>query len=216
MHFIVYYLAGKLFALIVGLIYYKYLPRTYKLVLCLIAIASFCESYGYYIGHHLKEHNAWIFNFYMLIELWIMGLAAYFIVKNNRIKIFFVSLLVTNTVIWVICITRSSIFSYANIAMVFNLVSLSIIFGIVLLTNSLFNKEDMIKQPIFWLSVSTIIYCACNIPYMGMYSYLLAHTPVLAKQLFKINGILDIIRYPLVAISFILLGRQKQVVLKAV
>ena len=215
MPFIVYFLAGKLFALIVGVYYFRYLSRPYKLVLYLIAIASFCESYGYYIGEHLKERNLWIFNCYILIEVWLMGIAAIYLINTNEIKKIFLGLLIISTVIWGINIATVSIYQFASISMVFGLAFLTIMFIIVLFSNMLFN-DNILKQPVFWLSLSTILYCACDIPYMGLHNYLSEHMPSLSFQLAFINSLLDIIRYPLVAISFILLGRQKEVVIKTV
>jgi hypothetical protein len=143
-----------------------------------------------------------------------MGSAAIYLINNRKIKVFFLTLLISNTIVWTINIIAISIYLYANISMVFNLTFLTIMFIVVLFENSLFQSKNILKQPVFWLSLSTILYCACDIPYMGLNNYLSEHSPILARQLYKINAVLDIIRYPLVAISFILLGRQKQVVVK--
>jgi hypothetical protein len=44
---------------------------------------------------------------------------------------------------------------------------------------------------------------------MGMHNYLSEKMPRLGTKLAVINSALDIVRYPLTGISFILLGRRK-------
>jgi len=208
------FLFGKLFALVVGYIYFKYLPRPYKLVLYLIAIASFCECYGYYLGKYLRQHNVWVFNLFMPIDFSLIGLTGIYMLKNKLLKRIFLFFLILNIIIWIINIAANTIYVFATISMIIGCAIMVMLYIILLLNNILFNS-NVLKQPIFWLSLSSILFYGCDIPYMGMNVYLSTHMPAMALQLSKINFILDIIRYPLVAISFILLGRQKQVVIKA-
>jgi len=205
------FLPGKVFASIVGIYYFRYLPRPYRLVLLLIAIALFCESYGYYISIYRHAHNAWVFNIYMFFEALLLGVAAIYLTNNQFSKKSFLVLLILNSIIWIAVIVTNSIYAFATISMVCGCCVLTVIYIVVLYTNSLFSNEKAFKQPVFWLSIATILYFGCDIPYMGFQSYLIAHSPILVLKLENINRILDRIRYPLVAISFILLGRQKQV-----
>ena len=195
------------------MLFRSYLPRPYKLVLYLIAVAFFCESYGYYIHHILQKQNAWLFNLYMLTEVLLMGGAAIYLVNKKNVRLLFLLLLGINTSIWGYAIFVNSIYSFANFSMVCGCILLASIYLSVFFANSLFKQANIIKQPIFWLCLSTILYFGCDIPYMGLHNYLTKHAPSIAWQLDYINIILDIIRYPLIAISFLLLGRQKNVVL---
>lgn len=216
MHFLPYVLPGKLFAIIVGLYYFRFLPRPYKLVLMLIALAFFFESYGAYTGGYLHRPNSWLFNLYMLIDSWFMGVAAIYLVAERKIKNLFFALLAGYSIMWIVDIWVNSLYKFANMTMVCGLIMMTIIYLIVLFSNSIFTNKRVLKQPVFWVSISTILYCACDIPYMGLHNYLLTHAPSLSSKLFTINFVLDVLRYPLAAISFILLGRQKQVVLDAI
>ena len=210
-----YFLAGKLFALIVGGYYFKCLTRPYRLVLYLIGIAAISESYGYYIMKHLHEHNIWLFNFYLVAEAWLMGMAAVQLLIVPWLKKVFLMLLVIGSIIWVLNVVRNSIYVFASLSMVYGLILLTVMYLAVLFTNSVFKNKNILVQPVFWLAISTILYCACDIPYMALHNYLITNAPVLSAKLISINDVLDIVRYPLVAISFILLGRQKQGVLNA-
>jgi len=205
---------GKILTLVVGWYYFKYLPTPYKLIFYLTAVALCSEGYGFYIANILREPNGWLFNSYILLEVWLSGIAAIKLMNLKTKNIFFI-LLGIQTLFWTISVLRGSIYVFANFALVLGLIMLTLMYLIVLFSNSVFNSNDILKQPVFWLSISTVLYCACDIPYFGLHSYLISNSPRLAHRLIYINTVLDVIRYPLVAISFILLGRQKQAVLKA-
>ena len=111
MPLIVYLLAGKILALLVGGYYFKFLSRSYKIVFFLIAIASFCEGYGYYFSLHL-EPNAWIFNLFMPIDFWLTGISGIILIKNSSITKLFIFLLSVNTIIWVINIRFNTIYNF--------------------------------------------------------------------------------------------------------
>lgn len=210
------YEIGKIFALIVGLYYLTQLTRSYKLVLLLLPVAIFCETYGLYIAVHHRD-NAWLFNFYLIIEVWLMGLAALFFVRNKNVQGIFLLLLIIETLIWTVNLYVNTIYQFANYSMISGCILLTIMYIAVLLNNSIFSNKSILKQPVFWLSASSILYFACDIPYMGMHNFLSKYLqPSAAVKLQLINSILDIIRYPMIGISFILLGRQKQPELKTV
>ena len=87
---IFFFLPGKVFAFIVGAYYFKYLPQPYRLVLLLIAIASFCDSYGYYLSQYTHSYNAWLYNLYMIVEAWLFGISAICLMNSNKVRrIFF-------------------------------------------------------------------------------------------------------------------------------
>ena len=210
-----FYLLGKVFALIIGLCYFRFLGKSYKIILLLVAIASICESYGYYLTHFLLMSNAWLFNLYMIIEVWLMGAASIYLIDNRTLKkVFFFGILL-NTIVWVFFICSSSIYVFANIPMICGCSLIMIIYTIVLFRSSLFSGQTTFMQPVFWVSISTILYFGGDIPYMGLHNYLVSNNPSLGIRLANINTVLDVIRYPLVAISFILLGRNSRAETKA-
>ena len=79
--FLLSFFLGKFFSLFIGGYNFRYLPRPYKIVLLLIAIASLCEGYGYYIFKYLHRSNAWMFNIYIVLEIWLLGIAAIFLFR---------------------------------------------------------------------------------------------------------------------------------------
>ena len=210
MHFLVFFLIGKISALLFGAYYFRYLPRAYKLIFYLIVIATICESYGYFIVHYLHRPNIWLFNLYMPTEVWMLGLSAIYLTINSKVKNIFFLLLIINTVVWLITVLNNPISSFANFSMVCGCILLTTMYLYISLTNVLFKKINTLKQPIFWLCLSSILYFGCDIPYMALHDDLAKYSPSLGLRFDYINVTLDIIRYPLIAISFLLLGRQRQ------
>jgi hypothetical protein len=203
-----YVLPGYFFCLITGIIYFKHLPKSYRLVFYLFLMAMLCEACGYYLAHYLHRWNWWVFNLYMQLEVWFMGCAALYLVAQRTIRIFFLSVIFFNTAVWSAEIMMKTIYQPSNVAMVCYSISLAGMYIVVLFSNSLFSKRSIIQQPIFWLAASAILYFSCIVPYMALSSFLFQRFARLAYKLHTINIVLNVLRYSLIAISFILLGRQ--------
>ena len=214
MYLLILFLIGKIFALILGGYYFRILSNPYKIVLFLTGIATISETSGYYISYILHDSNAWLFNIYMILEVWLMGLAAFYLIQNTISKYILITLILTNTAFWVYNIYSYSIYKFASTSMILGCIIMTIIYIMVLISNSLFISKNIFSQPVFWLCLSSLLYFGGDIPFMGLHNYLFEKNPKLGDQLVNINTILDIIRYPLLGISFILLGRQHSKPLK--
>ena len=205
---------GKILAIAVGLYYFRCLPWPYRLLLLTIVLAALAESFGRYIAVHMHQHNSWMFNFYLIIDFTLNGIIAIAVTKGSTARRFFPVLMATYYIGWVAEIAINSLYVLANYTIVFGAVLLTVMYVFVLFNNSIFSGKNILGQPIFWLAMATILYCAPGIPYWGLHNYLINNAPKLSHQLNIINTVLDILRYPLAAISFILLGRQKTGALK--
>ncbi len=214
MFLLILFLIGKIFTLIAGAINFKLLSRPYKIVWFLVLFAALSEAYGSYISYVLHSSNAWYFNIYMISEVWLMGLAALYLIKSIISKYILITLILANTAFWAYNIYTYSIFKFASTSMILGCIIMTIIYILVLISNSLFSSKNIFSQPVFWLCLSSLLYFGGDIPFMGLHNYLFDKNPKLGDQLVNINTILDIIRYPLVGISFILLGRQQSKPLK--
>jgi hypothetical protein len=201
---------GKLFAISAGVYYFKYLSKAYRLVLFLIAIALSCEFYGYYLSYHLKQHNAWLFNIYMLIEVWMMVGAALYLINNGKIRLVFFSALIINSVFWLGTITAKTIYTFANMPMITGCLLMASVYLFLLINHGIFNRRGILSEPIFWLAISIILYAVCVIPFMAMHDYLTKHMSTVNVRLHLIISILDIVRYPLAGISFVVFGKMRK------
>jgi hypothetical protein len=207
--FLYYFIISKLLAIAAGIYYFRKLYTPYRIALFLTIIALGCEIFGYYLTTSLHRNNLWLFNLYIPVEVWCLGIAAIYLVNNRKIKNTFLVLLIINTLFWVVDLVNHSFYSLTNFAMVSGCILLTTMYITILFTNSIFSNKQTLKQPVFWLCFSTILYFAGVIPLFGLQNLLSTKLLSIGKELRYINIILDIVRYPLAGISFILLGREQ-------
>ncbi len=207
---LLYALIGKVLAIGVGIYTFGRLSIPFKLTLILTFVAFVAECVGYYVSHYLHSQNVWLFNLYMLIEVWLAGATAILLLNNKKIKVLFAGLMLVHFAFWIVSIQRNGLFTFASNAMIFGCFELVLFYIIVLFSNSLFSAGGLFNQPIFWICLATILYFGCDIPVMGLYNFLAEKMPQVGGKLANINTYLDIIRYPLYGVSFLLLGRAKQ------
>ena len=200
-------------ALVIGAYYYQYLSRAYRVVLLLALIALVSEVAGQYIRHNLHEHNVWLFNLYMPLEPLFLGVVSIDLVGSRFYKKLVYCFIILNFIIWGIELYRNSLDSFASFSMICGCFLLVGIYTYTLFFISMHNNSTLIKIPSFWLCLSVILYFGCDIPYMGMFRYWPTYKTAIIK-FSNINQLLNFIRYPLVAICFIMAGNQKRLELK--
>lgn len=203
----------KLPVFVISLVYGRFLSRPYRLILLQVGIALVAETAGRYIALQLHQHNVWLFNIYWLIDFAILGTAGYMLTANKTQKRIIPIAMGIAMLVWAATIYRQGIWlqpTWASSLM--NIILVYIYMGVMSVT--LFGSGKVWLQPGLWLSISVILFSACTIPFYSIYNYLAANDPVLLGKLFNIVLLLNFIRYPLVALSFYLYGRQKLVSLK--
>lgn len=205
MDYLLWALPGKIFTLFIGLYFFRKLPTCYKLIFVQVFFALLAESFGAYLGHHYI-HNAWVFNIYNLIDLLLTGIAAQLLLRKYKYIIY--GFIVFGFIIWGIEVYKYGILHLANIFFIFSCILLVCVYLFVLLNQSLFTKR-IFTEPAFWLSISVILYFGCCLPYFGLYNYLINEQYAIAKKLVIINRVFNFIRYPFIAVCFIIIGRQK-------
>lgn len=197
-------LAGKIIAIVIGLCFFKFLSKPYRLILVQVIFALLCEWGAQFIVKHYHRNNIWVFNIYLLVEVWLIGLAGRLLLRNKLIQKFVLPVLILATLIWCSNIYFSGMADFANWCFVASSLILIVLYFIVLFDNALFSSQKIITQPVFWLSFSIIIFFGCDLPYFGIRNYLVNKHSDIELKVDYINYILNFIRYPLVAISFIL------------
>ncbi len=73
---LIYVLIGEIFAIVIGVVYWPYLSRPYRMVLALAMLGLICEVAGFSINRFLHVSNAWLFNLYMPFEPLLLGIAS--------------------------------------------------------------------------------------------------------------------------------------------
>lgn len=202
-------LIGKIITFLVGVFFIKKLATAYKLLLLQVLVALLFESYGFYLGYVKLHNNIWIFNYYLLLEAWLLSIICLAFINNVLLKKITFPILFAVSGIWLYEIMTDSIHVLANkFFIAYGL--LLIVLNIAILFNRAFSKESLFKNPVFWVAISSILYFSCVIPYKGMENYLISRSLKLAESLFDILQVVNIIRYPLIALSFYLYARQQK------
>jgi len=208
MRFLFYVGVVQVIALIFGLFLSKRLNTFYLLFLLQLILAVLFEAYGYYISVVLGEYNLWLFNIYILLEISLLTLAYTVLSKNKITNIFAAISLVMLVAFWVYSIYNYGINTLANIFYISGCILLVVLYFHLLFALVIFNSHKILKNPLFWICSSVLIYFGCFIPYKGIENRMISNDIDLAKRLFDINLGLNIIRYSLVAVAFHLYGTQ--------
>ncbi len=206
MYYLLWALPGKIFAIIIGFIYLRKLPLAYRLILLQVVLAISAELYGRQLAKY-SVHNAWVFNIYNLSDLILTGTVAGLLlgkVKYASIAYYLVAIM---CIFWSIEVYVYGIHHLASLFFTGSCIVLALLYIWLLYSKLLFTKK-ILKEPVFWLSISVILYFGCCLPYFGLYNYLIAHEYVIAKKLMNINRVLNFLRYPLIGVCFIIAAKK--------
>lgn len=201
----------KIVALAIGVYYFRYLSVPYRIVFCIILLGGITETGGYLYNVFLHISNAWIFNIYMISELGLYCAAAWYFFPANIRKLVPV-IFIADFSVWVYQITRHSVFEFSIISLITGALLISILYFVVLVFNILHSEQGLSKNPLFWLSVSILLYYVCGIPAM---STITEHIDAYVHKqvnipMININNLLNATCHFLTGYSFYLLGKQKQ------
>jgi hypothetical protein len=194
-------------AFVIGIATFRRLPIAYKFVVVQLGFAMICEVGGYCVGMIGGHANAWIFNIYMLVEQWVLTIAAMLMVDKGWRRQTMAALLLVGTTVWIADIRTNSIVIFANFSMVTCSIVLTICYLIVLFAKDIMTSVHILRNPDFWLCVAILVYFSADIPFMGLRNYLFSSYPKVADELVNINRLLVKIRYPMTAVSFLLQAR---------
>ncbi|TXI32728.1 MAG: hypothetical protein E6Q58_03605 [Niabella sp.] len=179
----------------------------YKIILLLILYSILVEvtSIWFRSSFSIEENILPQYNLFLLVEFLFYGYFFQRIINNNKIKQIITIFLCVFPVVWyflvfgVYSITEWN--SYVFIAGSSFMIFLGIVYY-----NQLFNSPELSlawKDGLFWIVTGILLFYACGLPYMGMYSYLKKDHISLAVKLKNLLQLSNIIMYSLFAYAFI-------------
>lgn len=199
----------KIIALLIGCYYFRYLSEPYRIILYLIVAGILFETAGYFIGHYYQV-NLWLFNIYMLVEVFMYCYAAKYFLPRSVSKVL-PWLVAGDVAVWIYQIVKYSIFQFALVTLITGALIISVIYIIILTLNTMHSSKGLVKNPLFWLCISIVLYYVCDIPYMTIFAEKLnnyMHKNV-SMPMVDVNNILNTVSNLIVAFCFLLIGRQK-------
>lgn len=118
--------------------------------------------------------------------------------------------------VWAYCIFSKSLFVFASPFMVSSCLFITAVYVYITIVNAFKSDKLVYNDPLFWLCLSNLLYFGCDIPFMSLTDYW--YKAYVSKEMklarIDINGVLNMLRYLLLAISFLTLGLQKRSSLK--
>jgi hypothetical protein len=188
---------------IVGVFYYKKLPRALRILEWLIVI-NVTDSALQWLLASFNIHSLWTMHFYTLIEFFFVVMIYSSWMKQRRNRLVFLLCLAGFTILWIV-----SKFSFEPLSLTDDWTAtiskvLQIIFSIYLLLD-IVKESDIVwtNDPRFWIATSTIIYAAGSLFWYALFNEMLKISPDLLKQSFSLIWILMIIANLLYARGFL-------------
>ena len=201
----------KVIALIIGAYYYRYLSTPFRLILGIVLLGALTETGAFLYNLTLHISNAWIFNIYMISEFGLYCAAVWYFFPANIRKLVPV-IFIADFSVWVYQIARHSVFEFSIISLITGALLISVLYFVVLVLNILHSDQALSKNPLFWLSVSILLYYVCGIPAMSTITEQIdayVHKRVNIPMI-NINNLLNATSNLLTGYCFYLLGKQKQ------
>lgn len=198
----------ELLSICIGLYYWRLLLPAYRLFWVQVLLAFSTEVIARAMHHNTGFNNIILYNFYVVLEVWLLGSACRLLLKKTYLKRLIAYLLPFITVSWFVGTIIKGITVFNNWIVIVVALFYIVFYFALLLDNLIFRIQELYKQPLFLIAIAMILYYATIIPLFGMINYLTNSDMKLASKLYNINLAAVILRYALVAIAFYLYGRQ--------
>jgi hypothetical protein len=198
----------KVAAIVVGVVYWKWLPLPYRIIMAQVFVGILAETAGKIMNMLHYPSNQWVFNIYMLAETLLIGSAAYFFMKEGRARRLAKYLLLSFIVCWPLCLYAYTVFHFFSAYYVSYSFFLILLYTYVLTNYALFTKKKLLGNPLFIICISVIMMFAGTIPFFGTLKHVVENDIDVALLLFYVIITINLIRYLLVTIAFYLCGSQ--------
>lgn len=194
-------------ALLLGLITFRALSGTGKIVVAQMCCAVLTEAAGLYIIMVLHKQNIWLYNTYILVEFLLLLAGGYLLQPRQSLKKWAIGMAVAYPIIWIINMSfvKGGFF-----------VDKTFMTGCILLTSfylwqliSLLRKGQQDYTTLL-ICYGILVYFCCSIPLFSFINYFLNIDWEISAKLYHIGHILNIIRYCIVGTGFLLLFRRQQ------
>jgi hypothetical protein len=198
----------KVAAIVVGIVYWKWLPLPYRIIMAQVFVGILAETAGKIMNLLHYPSNQWVFNIYMLLETLLLSSAAYFFMNEDSMRRLAKYLLFFFIGFWPLCLYLYTFFQFFSAYYVSYSFFLILLYTYVLTNYALFTKKKLLGNPLFIICISVIMMFAGTIPYFGTLKHVVENDVDVALLFFYVIITINLIRYSLVTIAFYLCGSQ--------
>lgn len=192
-----------------GIIRVKSYSVPWKLIVAELLVVSVMQGAALALLM-MHRNNLCVINWFIIIDLLLLGTTGILLLKKITIKQFFVIFL---GIVLIICLASTLDLGLGrelnSVSFLSSGIYLCTLFLVILLQVS--TATFPFGKPEGWLSLAIIIYFGCNVPFFSLFHYLSTDKVRWSKlgvYLYFINTGLSFIRYGLVTYSIILLNRR--------
>ncbi len=194
----------------VGMYHWRKLPVFLRLIFVEVTFSILFDTTGWLLHYFDIENNAGLYNIYWFFNLWFTGMAAWQVLNMPGFKKMALVMLYITTIAGFYFVWAKQFTGLASYFFLSACVVLTFLYLLVLVQFLSVNTQKLFREPVFLLSVTLIIYYACNIPFWAYLNYLNQHQDSLARKLFGIiTHPLNVLLYSSIAICFALAGRRQ-------
>lgn len=194
-------------ALITGAFAFRFFNKFYKLIFFQVVL-----SIVFYIGAYVilmyQASNHWMYNVYIFAEVMILLYAAQLYLSGSTRKRIVLIGIISFLSIYVIEGVTDGFSDILNITLVAAGLIVVVVYGMVMYSALHQTDFDWKMSPELWLCIGTLVYFACNVPFIGLIHQLLRYDAKLVDSLFYITEVLAAIRYLMVSVAFIIVWKQ--------
>jgi len=170
----------------------------------ILALDLFGELFGLYL-YSLIKTNLPAYNIIMLGEFLGYAYLFYLITRLQWLKKLAIALMAIFPIFWVIVVFAlfgfSNWNSYVYVGGSIFIMLFAIVYYYELITNA--DIKRLSNNSEFWIATGLLIFYAGNLPFLGMYNFLIAHYRDLANNLTTVLKVLNIIMYSLFAYAYL-------------
>lgn len=200
------YLASLAIATMIGLIKFCSLPVHFKGIILMMPYIFLTEICAAFFRNLINEVNIMIqYNLVMVIEFLVYAYFFKKIVVSESVKKIISIFMVVFPIFW--CISVFFIFkitqwnSYVFLLGGTFTIIWALIYFYQLLTS--FESTSIKSCGEFWIALGVIIFYSCNVPFMGIYNFLLINYPLLIYSFQTGLQIANIVMYSLFTYAFL-------------
>lgn len=186
-----------------SMLYFNKYDATFRVASVYVLLSFLMDTAGYMMAKNYIETVS-AFNYYQILDLWILAVIA--VTISSKYKILILILASLCTAISLIAIGNNKSIYFVSIGLLTESIMVITLFLPVLI--SLFKKQNTQQNPVFWLALSFIAFYSTIIPFFGVLNYLSANNPYAAQKAYVIIDLLNIIKYMLLGYTFHLARKQ--------
>lgn len=187
-----------------GLIYFKSFILPIKVIFLYVTISFVVEILGFYSLYLSPEKkvNTILYSIYAPISLLILSFFFYIIIDNVQIKKVILCLGLLFGLIQVLYIYINLNIGY-NFRVFMGAIIILSAYSIIFFRQLLNAEASFFENPNFWIVTGILFFYTGYFFLSGFINYISTKDPILARKLFTINHLLNIIYYSLITYGFI-------------